>query len=376
MEKYQFYTIADFLGDDLFIDGVLFPDEQSEAYWNKVFSSYPSIKADAMEAKQLLLGIRIQPNKTIPHQLQGEIIEHVLAHGVHKPPPLRRKHTAHIISGAKWLVAACVLLFFGLAIHMYKNPSAPARKTNDLVYVTPDGKTTQQKVINTSSTPLLLILPDKSSVVLEPSSHIVYDEAAFAENREIRLVGEAFFEVRRQEHIPFVVKTDYLVTNVLGTSFRVQAFGHDTGHRVTVNTGLVQVQKTKNDGNTLDDAAPEEILYVSANQEAIYDIASIQLKQMDIPENAIPEKAPLSKEAVETLFDFQSTPLETVLATLGDRYQITIQLDDPVLAGRTITASLSDLHLNEKLDLISKAAEARYHVEDGRIKFTPIEAHD
>lgn len=375
MEKYKFYTVADFLGDDLFIDGVLAPDEHSETYWNTVFSLYPTIEADAMEAKRLLLSIRIRPNKTIPRRVRDEIIEHVLARSVQEPVRPEPKRIFRIVSQAKWIAAACVLLFIGLAILMYENPSRPVQTTNDLVYIMPDDKTTEQKVINTSSIPLLLMLPDKSSVVLESSSYIVYDEATFAKNREVRLVGEAFFEVQNQENVPFKVKTDYLTAKVLGTSFRVRAFSHDTGHRVTVNTGLVQVQKTKGDGDVLHEATLEEILYVGANQEAIYDTNTIQLTQTDIPLTAIPEKAPLSKEALETLFDFQSTPLETVLTTLGERYQITIQLDDPVLAGRTITASLSDLHLYEKLDLISKAAEARYYIEDGRIKFTPIEVY-
>ena len=45
---------------------------------------------------------------------------------------------------------------------------------------------------------------------------------AFGEHsREVRLSGEAYFEVTRNEDKPFVVHTKYLDIEVLGTSFNV-----------------------------------------------------------------------------------------------------------------------------------------------------------
>lgn len=372
MEKYESYDIGAFFCDDLFIDWVISPNPYSEKYWNEVFARYPMIRADAEEAKRMLLNIRIQPDKTMPAHIRQEITANVLAIVNSKSSDTARKHFIFSFRHVRRLAAACSFVFIGVALYFYPYSPSPEQPADDLVFLSPADNTTREIAVNTSDTPLLLIMPDNSTIVLEPKSSISYDTISFIEDREVDLVGGAFFEVQHQGNSPFVVKTTYLKTTVLGTSFRIEAFDEDGGHRVSVNTGLVQVQ-TNGNKSVAEGGAVKNTVYVNANQEALYDVAGIRLSQMDIPEDAIRKKTPLSKEALETQFDFQSTPLEIILNTLSEKYNITIQLDDPALASRTITASLRDMYLYDKLKLVSKAAEATYRIEDGRIKFKSID---
>ncbi len=65
-------------------------------------------------------------------------------------------------------------------------------------------------------------------------------------NRLIKLKGEAFFEVKRDSSSPFIVQTDNMTTQVLGTSFNIYAYPEDMDHSVSVRTGKVRVSTLEN----------------------------------------------------------------------------------------------------------------------------------
>src|SRR5690606_4549797 len=67
-------------------------------------------------------------------------------------------------------------------------------------------------------------LPDGSTVLLNTGSTLDFPEAFDAQTREVRLSGEAFFNIREDQARPFVVHTGALKTTVLGTSFNVKAY--------------------------------------------------------------------------------------------------------------------------------------------------------
>lgn len=82
-------------------------------------------------------------------------------------------------------------------------------------------------------------LPDGSEVRLNSGSSLSYP-ATFSTIREVKLVGEAFFEVTKNPNKKFIVSTGGITTTVLGTSFNVSAYP-DEELKVTVETGKVGV---------------------------------------------------------------------------------------------------------------------------------------
>ncbi len=99
-----------------------------------------------------------------------------------------------------------------------------------------------QEVENTSGSVQKVALADGSVVSLEPGSTLRYPEH-FGTQREVYLTGEAFFNVFRDEKHPFLVYAEDVVTRVLGTSFRVKAYGQGKEVRVAVTSGKVSVFK-------------------------------------------------------------------------------------------------------------------------------------
>lgn len=92
-----------------------------------------------------------------------------------------------------------------------------------------------------AATTTLVTLSDGTRVMLNANSMLEYP-ASFddAEVREVRLKGEAHFEVTKNPHRPFVVKAGEMQTQVLGTIFDVKAYRKDAP-KVTLMEGKVKV---------------------------------------------------------------------------------------------------------------------------------------
>lgn len=89
-----------------------------------------------------------------------------------------------------------------------------------------------------------LILCDGTEVWLNANSKLVYPTAFIERERTVFLEGEAYFKVTKDTK-PFIVKTDYLQTKVLGTEFNVKSYTAEDSH-VTLISGKVQVRSHEN----------------------------------------------------------------------------------------------------------------------------------
>ena len=148
-------------------------------------------------------------------------------------------------------VAAVVALLLGISFAIYffniqPNASNPELVVSTIVKNIPKGKKLQTR------------LPDGTKVMLNSGSSLEYPEN-FREERVVKLAGEAFFEVKRDESRPFIVESKDLAVRVLGTSFNVSAYPKDETISVAVATGIVEVKsKTKTTGSILAQLSPNE----------------------------------------------------------------------------------------------------------------------
>ncbi len=99
------------------------------------------------------------------------------------------------------------------------------------------------EIIAKRGTKSKLILPDGTQVWLNSESKLSYNSNFNEPIREVFLDGEAFFDVVKDKHRPFVVKTSAINIKVLGTAFNVKSYKQDPTIEATLVRGLIEVQK-------------------------------------------------------------------------------------------------------------------------------------
>jgi transmembrane sensor len=112
-------------------------------------------------------------------------------------------------------------------------------------------------------------LPDGSKVWLNRDTKLELSENFDLEERKVKLSGEAFFEVKKDQSKPFIIETENIITTVLGTSFNVMAYADSLTTRVDVATGKVKV-------NSIDNLRIEALL--TKNMAAQFDVRGNEMK--------------------------------------------------------------------------------------------------
>jgi ferric-dicitrate binding protein FerR (iron transport regulator) len=87
-------------------------------------------------------------------------------------------------------------------------------------------------------------LPDGSVVWLNSGSKITYNNYFSANNRELTLTGEAYFDVQRNETMPMLVSCEGLKVKVLGTRFNINSFNVENAVEVVLEEGSVELINT------------------------------------------------------------------------------------------------------------------------------------
>lgn len=120
-----------------------------------------------------------------------------------------------------------------------------------LVYHISDGKegrlnTKSTNTINTLTTAkgqtFQVRLPDGSLVFLNAASSLTFNSALLENGKRIvRLKGEGYFEISKDETHPFVVKTDRQEVEVLGTQFNISSYDNEEAEKTTLLEGSVRM---------------------------------------------------------------------------------------------------------------------------------------
>ena len=251
--------------------------------------------------------------------------------------------------------AAAVLLALGAGLvgtHLGLGPRGWATALQQKA--TAERPTMWRVYTNASAYEAQVALPDGSAVTLAPASSLKYPRTFDGPRRTVYLTGEAFFDVLHDAHHPFSVYTDRVVTTVLGTSFRVQAYAGQAEAQVQVRTGAVRVSSREAGA---DRAAS---LVVLPNQQAVYSGVRRQLRRELVAEPLL-----LKQQS----FAFNDRPVAEVLAALEQSYGVTIEYDAAAVRSCTLTLNLSSEPLFTKLDIICEILGASYEKADGRIVF-------
>jgi len=129
------------------------------------------------------------------------------------------------------LAAACILLVTGaylLLTGKFKLSGGRSQGHNNVV-ATKNGSHSR------------VSLPDGTEVWLNAGSNLVYDETFGKETRELRLTGEAYFDVVKDAEHPFVIHTRAMNIRVLGTQFNVRAYPDEKTTEASLLKGSIEI---------------------------------------------------------------------------------------------------------------------------------------
>lgn len=178
------------------------------------------------------------------------------------------------------------------------------------------------ETVSTLAETRVVLLPDGTSVTLNHFSSLSYPERFKSDNREVKLNGEAYFEVTKDKKHPFIVQTEVVDVQVLGTHFNVDAYHNNPDVRTTLLTGSVAVSNKNN----------SERMILKPNEVAIYNKVEHKLTRK-ILENA---KNEISWRDGEFIFD--NMPLQDIARELSNSFGTTIHVADSALQNYRITA--------------------------------------
>ncbi len=156
-----------------------------------------------------------------------------------------------------------------------------------------------------------VILADGTKVWLNHNSSISYPESFKGKSeRRIHLIGEAYFEVAKDEKCPFYVESEAFNVRVLGTSFNIKNSATDNKSSVTLISGEIEVKGNKDEGH----------ITLSPGQKAEIDHSDHRLKVYDT--NAV-----LDAVWHNDLITFENATILDIRETLEYLYGVEIFLD-------------------------------------------------
>lgn len=346
--SYANFELEDFLKNDSFTQWVYQPTQEADAFWHDFQDKHPDLQGVVDDARAILQSIEQEVVANYPDESQIERIFTQVQEQIQTVPFVPSRFSW------PWLAAASVLLCLGLWFYQQNRMPTPYEQLTD------QASATLQEEVNSSTTPLLVRLPDKSTVLLQPNSRLSYaKDFDRQEKREVYLLGEAFFEVTKNPDRPFFVYADELVTKVLGTSFWIKATDVSKHVIVQVKTGKVSVfARNDSRANAMKASRELEGVVLMPNQQIAFSRSDVRMKKSLV-------SAPLPVHFQR--FDFKDEPVTRIFTALGQAYGIDIIYDEELLSNCLVTASLAEEPLYEQLRLLCKGIEGQYDVVDAQI---------
>ncbi|MDR2775507.1 MAG: FecR domain-containing protein [Tannerella sp.] len=195
-----------------------------------------------------------------------------------------------------------------------------------------------------------LYLPDGSTVWINAGSRIQYTSLFNIRDREVALNGEAYFEVKKQNDKPFIVKLNDYNIEVKGTKFNVLSYENEKYAVTTLMEGSISLRY---DGREYE-MKPGEMIQID-----------VQEKKLRLQRTNTTQYRSWTEDRIE----FDEITLSELFKHLSRRYNVQIHID-PDIDTHTLLFSVS-FNNRETIDEIfygiSKVISIQYKHEHNHI---------
>ena len=195
-------------------------------------------------------------------------------------------------------------------------------------------------------------LPDGTAVTLNSASRITWRSDYNRKNRTVGLEGEAYFEVAKNEKVPFTVRTDKMDITALGTEFDVKAYEEDRHVTATLLKGSIRADF----GGQSEILVPDQYIVVDKTT------GESEVVTAENPEYLVPWKNDELLFAGETL--------EEIALVLERMYDMEVVFMDETAKAFSYTGLIRNSSLHNVLELISGTSPVRYTISGNVIAFS------
>lgn len=187
-----------------------------------------------------------------------------------------------------------------------------------------------------------VVLSDGTKVWLNAMSSIKYPVRFAKGERNVRITGEAYFEVVKNEKAPFTVETNDYRVRVLGTSFNISSYPEESRTVTTLVSGVVAIPAA---------AGREKIM--EPGDQYRYDRASNSSETVKV-------NTDLYTSWINNFMSIEEEPLGDIFKVLKRRYDIEVIFSDSKLEQERFSGKIP---LNDNLSIVLKQLSKVSQVE-------------
>lgn len=250
---------------------------------------------------------------------------------------------------SEWHIAAIILmLFITSGFYAYYNK-----------YLDQKQEIKKEQIFATNEKQLKNIeLSDGTSIQLNSNSEIRISGDYGMPNRNVRLTGEAYFEVTHNDKKPFIVHTPHASVKDLGTAFNVRALPEKNNVQVAVTQGRVTLWPVKHQENEAAELSEGQYAYLDVQKE------SIEIDEFGVQNYLVWMKRRLK---------FEKATLQEISRQLERIYDFSFKFSDDALKEVTLTADFESQSVEKAVEVISLTLDIGYIKQGKEIIWKPEE---
>ena len=217
-------------------------------------------------------------------------------------------------------------------------------------------------------------LPDGSVVWLNAGSKLEYDKSFGNAMREVKLTGEAYFDVVKNPLKPFIVNTSSAKVKVLGTAFNVRCYPNDNKIETSLIRGSVEVTLNKR---------PEEKWILKPNEKLVLlnDYITPELKEKVVVKKTHNEPVIAIKKltyqpgesiAVEAAWAYNKLSFEDesfleVANKMARWYDVSFKFKNEELENLMLHGSFTTETINQAMEALQYSFKFKYEIKDKQV---------
>jgi ferric-dicitrate binding protein FerR (iron transport regulator) len=220
-------------------------------------------------------------------------------------------------------------------------------------------------------------LPDGSQVWLNADSRITYDESFRGPYREVKLCGEAYFDITKDKDHPFIIHASSIDVKVLGTSLNIRSYRDEKNTEAVLIHGSIEVSLRTDPDRKVVLQPNEKIVVENGAAPVVSGATRTDLKYGKTPVMVLGKAHFQQKDSVATEVLWIKNKLAFDQETLGDVaakierwYGVKVTIQDDSLKQTAYSGVFEDESLDQVMEALRLTGNFRYSINKKDVTIT------